>query len=198
MRKFFIRGVLGLVGATVLWLLVARQVSLLIDRFVTVRIKTLPSSPVSCGPDVLWFGDLPLDLRSAPARIDARLNCVSSGRVALSLGGQMFDLGSPNGPANAVGFEFAPDPGDQLSLTVERSFLSWPTPFDFNFMTGQSPSWKRHLYYRLRWTKASGVSLLLVWRFEQYFYGPQSHGWADGAMTREGSTGLLQADIFRR
>ena len=107
-------------------------------------------------------------------------------------------MGSPNGPANEVGVEFAPDPGDQLSLTVERSYLSWPTPFDFNFMTGQSPSWKRHLYYRLRWTKPSGVSLLLVWRFEQYFYGPESHGWAGGAMTREGSTGLLKADIFRR
>ena len=198
MGKYFVRGLLGLISVTVVWLIVARQASMLLDRLVTIRINALPVSPASCGPDVLWFGEFPLGLRPALGRIDTRLSCVPSSRVILSLDGQRFDLGSPNGARSAYGIEFAPDPGDQLTLTVERSFLSWPTPFDFNFMTGQSPSWKRHLYYRLRWTKPSGVSLLLVWRFEQYFYGPESHGWAGGKMTREGSTGLFRADIFRR
>jgi len=27
------------------------------------------------------------------------------------------------------------------SLTVDRSLVSWPTPFDLNFMTRHSPSW---------------------------------------------------------
>jgi hypothetical protein len=38
-----------------------------------------------------------------------------------------------------------------------------------NFMTGQTPSWRRHLYYRLSGKKASGARLDMLWRFEQGF-----------------------------
>jgi hypothetical protein len=60
-------------------------------------------------------------------------------------------------------------------------------------MTGQSPSWKRHLYYRLSWKKVSGAKLEMLWRFEQYFYS--GDGWASGFMAHEGSTGLIQVDV---
>ncbi len=90
-------------------------------------------------------------------------------------------------------FEFAPQPGDKISLTIRRSFLSWPTPFDFNFMSGHSPSWKRNRYYQLRWQKSSGRKLEMLWRYEQYFY--RGDGWTSGMMTREGSTGLIKAEI---
>jgi hypothetical protein len=33
----------------------------------------------------------------------------------------------------------------------------------------------------------------MVWRFEQYFYS--TDGWTGGDMTREGSTGLIKAEI---
>src|SRR5205823_14758117 len=59
---------------------------------------------------------------------------------------------------------------------------------DLNFMTGHSPSWKRHLYYQLLWKKTSGAKLEMLWRYEQYFY--PGNGWASGFMTHEGSTGL--------
>lgn len=62
-----------------------------------------------------------------------------------------------------------------------------------NFMTGKSPSWRRNLYYRLVWKKASGAKLVMVWRFEQGFY--PDDGWTSGTMSREGSTGLLQVDV---
>jgi hypothetical protein len=76
--------------------------------------------------------------------------------------------------------------------------LSWPTPFEFNFMTGHSPSWKRHLYYRLLWKKPSGPALDMVWRYEQSFYGKQlfpGNGWNNGLGTHEGWTGLVRVDI---
>jgi hypothetical protein len=60
-------------------------------------------------------------------------------------------------------------------------------------MTGQSPSWKRHLYYRLSWKKVSGAKLEMLWRFEQYFYS--GDGWANGFMAHEGSTGLIHVDV---
>ena len=82
-------------------------------------------------------------------------------------GGQSFVLGShavaiSGGDDDIPGF--AAEPGDAASLIIDRSALIWPTPFDFNFMTGRSPSWKRHLYYRLSWRKASGARLDVLWK----------------------------------
>lgn len=182
---------LGVMGAAMIWLFVARQTSMVLDQFVTRRLQTLPVSPLSCSSGTIGIGDLLLSLDATPGERAIGVDCGSSGRVVLSIDGRAFELGARVGPSGAV--DFTPDPGDEVSLTVDRSILSWPTPFDFNFMTGRSPSWKRHLYYRLQWTKASGDRLTMVWRFEQYFYG--SDGWASGTMTRAGSTGLIQKEI---
>ncbi len=84
-----------------------------------------------------------------------------------------------------------PQPGDKARFQIERSMLSWPTPLAINFMSGHSPSWKRHLYYRLVWENRDGGRLEMVWRYEQYFY----EDWASGFMTRAGTTGLIHVDI---
>ena len=84
-----------------------------------------------------------------------------------------------------------PLPADRARFQIERSMLSWPTPLEINFMTGHSPSWKRHLYYRLIWEKPDGSRLEMVWRYEQYYYDD----WASGFMTRAGVTGLIRVDI---
>ena len=191
MRRFLLPAVLGAVGCAIGWLFAARPLSLFLDRFVTVRVRALPVTPLSCRFGTISIGDLLLSLSATPDERPIEVDCDSSSRVVVSVDGRAFELGSRTGPSS--GFEFAPDPGDQVSLTVDRSLVSWPTPFDFNFMTGHSPSWKRHLYYRLRWTKASGPSFTTLWRYEQYFYG--SDGWANGMMIREGSTGLIGAEI---
>ena len=86
-----------------------------------------------------------------------------------------------------------PPTADNALIEIRRSVLSWPTPFELNFMTGQSPSWKRRLYYRLLWKKSSGAKLEMTWRYEQYFY--PGNGWASGLMTRQGPTGLIQVHI---
>ena len=62
-----------------------------------------------------------------------------------------------------------------------------------NLMTGQSPSWKRHIYYEIVWKKSSGANLQMLWRYEQFFY--PGNGWAGEFMTREGSTGLIRVEI---
>jgi len=191
MRRFLLPAVLGAVGCAIGWLFAARPLSLFLDRFVTVRVRALPVTPLSCRFGTISIGDLLLSLSATPDERPIEVDCDSSSRVVVSVDGRAFELGSRTGPSS--GFEFAPDPGDQVSLSVDRSLVSWPTPFDFNFMTGHSPSWKRHLYYRLRWTKASGASFTTLWRYEQYFYG--SDGWANGMMIREGSTGLIGAEI---
>ena len=84
-----------------------------------------------------------------------------------------------------------PEAGDKAHFTIERSIWSWPTPLDINFISGHSPSWKRHLYYRLVWEKPTGGRLEMLWRYEQYFYD----GWASGFMTRQGTVGLIRVDI---
>jgi hypothetical protein len=40
-----------------------------------------------------------------------------------------------DGPIHA----FAAEPGDTTSVTLERSWLSWPTPLETTFMTGKAP-----------------------------------------------------------
>jgi hypothetical protein len=90
--------------------------------------------------------------------------------------------------------EFAPEPGDEVSFNIDRSFLSWPTPFETNFMTGHTSSWRRHRYYRLVCKKRSGARLEMVWRYEQWFY-PSLGGWTASDITHEGSTGLIHVSL---
>jgi hypothetical protein len=84
--------------------------------------------------------------------------------------------------------------GNELSLTKERSYLAWPNFFETNFMTGNSPKWKRYTYYRLVAGKRSGARLEMDWRFVEYFY--KFDGWVGADMTDPGSTGLIR--IVRR
>jgi len=108
-----------------------------------------------------------------------------------SAGGKVFAFGPPR--SEAENLAAVPPAGDDAFIEIRRSVLSWPTPFDFNFMTGHSPSWKRHIYYRLLWKKPSGAKLEMLWRYEQYFY--PANGWGSGFMTKEGSTGLVEVEI---
>ena len=158
-------------GVAILWLFAGRQISSTLDRVATIRYKTLPASPLVYEGGSFRIGELLLDDKPYDVRMQ-------SGSL-LSTGGRSFTL--------------APEPGDETSFTVRGSCLSWPTPFETNFMTGHVPSWKRHLYYRFVWKKRSGAKLEMVWRYEQWFYS--TDGWASGTMTHENSTGLIGVEI---
>jgi hypothetical protein len=164
-----------------LWVATGRYISLLLDRVKTISFKSLPTTPLTYdGTETggtLQIGDQLMSTQSPDYAFPLRITHDSQLRIVVSMDGKSFLL--------------APESGDETSFTLEHSLLSWPTPFDFNFMTGQSPSWKRHLYFVLRWKKRSGSKLKMVWRYEQYFYS----SWEGGFMTRVGSTGLIQVEV---
>ena len=197
--RILARSALGIAGSIALlgvWVAGARPLSLLLDRLHTVRIHSQAITQLGVGEvsgGMLRINDLamstampnyspfPLTMKVDPARQFV----VQSGADAIALG--RVEDSSGEGRGTVV----KPELDDQARFQIERSMLSWPTPFEINFMSGHSPSWKRHLYYRLLWDKADGGRLEMVWRYEQYYY---DH-WASGFMTREGTTGLIRVDI---
>jgi hypothetical protein len=183
-----------IVGILATWIFVGRQISLLLDRFGTIRMASARINSIVYEGDgtggILHVNDLELSLndRNGPT---PSIGTTKNDQLALADRGKVFAFGSVQ--AGTENLATVPPAGDDASVEIRRSVLSWPTPFDFNFMTGQSPSWKRHLYYRLLWKKPSGAKLEMLWRYEQYFY--PGTDWANGFMTREGSTGLIQVSI---
>ena len=186
-----------LVVMSVLWIFSGRQLSLFLDRFGKVELVSAPIKSISYEGSgrggILHVNDLTLSLNSLnPLLPSLEIGTTKDDQVALSVGRQVFSLGARR-PSRRDELAAAPPLGDDASIAVRRSAISWPTPFDLNFMTGHSPSWKRHLYYRLIWKKRNSAKLDMIWRYEQYFYS--TYGWASGFMTREGSTGLIRVDI---
>ena len=182
------------------WVFGGRQVSLFLDRFGTIETVTTPIALITYEGNgaggILHVNDLGLSLNTSNSiEPSPHIGTTKDDQLALSFGGKLFAFGSSRSAAenSSDNLAAAPPAGDDTSVSIRRSLLSWPTPFDFNFMTGHSPSWKRHQYYRLTWKKQSGGKLEMLWRYEQYFY--PSDGWAGGQMTREGSTGLIRVDI---
>jgi hypothetical protein len=176
------------------WIFGGRQISLFLDRFGTIETTSAPIHSLAYEGNgtggILRVNDLGLSLndRNGPT---PSVGTTKNDQLALADRGKVFAFGSVRNEAENLAT--VPPTGDNASVEIRRSVLSWPTPFDFNFMTGHSPSWKRHLYYRLLWNKPSGAKLEMLWRYEQYFY--PGNGWASGFMTREGSTGLIQLNI---
>src|SRR5215475_2078796 len=171
-----------------------RQISLLLDRFGTIemtsgRIQSIAYNGRGTG-GTLRVNDLELSLndRNDPA---PSIGTTKNDQLGLANGGKVFAFGPVR--TEEENLATVPPTGDDASIQVRRSILIWPTPFEINFMTGHSPSWKRHVYYRLIWKKPSGAKLEMLWRYEQYFY--PGNGWASGFMTYKGSTGLIRADI---
>jgi hypothetical protein len=200
-RKFLITLailVLFIVMLLAVWVFGGRQVSLFIDRFGTIEVASTKIGSMayegSGTGGYLLVNDLPLSLDDASPKITASFGSNKDNQFALASSGKVFAFGPlASTTENSSDYLAAvPQAGDDASLSTRRSILSWPTPFDFNFMTGQSPSWKRHLYYQIRWKKSSGATLEMDWRYEQYFYSRD--GWSNH-MVREPSTGLIQIDI---
>jgi hypothetical protein len=176
------------------WIFKGRQISLFLDRFGTIEMTSARINSVSYNGSgtggVLRVNDLGLSLNDRNDPVPS-IGTTKNDQLGLANGGKVFAFG----PARSKEENLAtiPPTGDDASIQMRRSILSWPTPFEMNFMTGHSPSWKRHVYYRLLWKKPSGEKLEMLWRYEQYFY--PDNGWASGFMTYKGSTGLIQVDI---
>jgi hypothetical protein len=176
------------------WIFYGHQISLLLDRFGTIEMTSARINSIAYQGNgtggILHVNDLELSLndRNGPT---LSIGTTKNDQLALADRGKVFAFGPVR--TEAENLATVPPAGDDASIEIRRSILNWPTPFETNFMTGHSPSWKRHLYYRVRWKKSAGANLEMLWRYEQYFY--PGNGWASGFMTREGSTGLIRVDI---
>jgi hypothetical protein len=195
MRRLIFVFLIFIVAAGV-WLWRGRELSMLIDRFKTIETSTQPIKSISYEGTgtggVLHIGDVALSLNETQHGSSLpNVGTTKDGQLALSFGGKIFSFGSVGSDPDHL---VANAPSDDIAtLSIQQSAVSWPNFFSFNFMTGKSPTWKRHVYQKLKWTKPSGGKLEMMWRYEQYFYSDQ--GWLDGAMTREGATGLIRIDI---
>jgi hypothetical protein len=189
-----------LIGAGLLWVSAGRQISLFLDKSRTIqaesqRIRSLRYEGNGTG-GILRVNQIALSLNDPVAPLQApSVGSTRDRQLGLAAGGKVFPFGPMPAETNDNEEVLATSSpaGDDARITLRHSVLSWPTPINFNFMSGLAPSWKRHQYYHLRWIKPSGSKLEMLWRYEQYFY--PSSGWSPALMTRANTTGLIQIDI---
>ena len=190
-----------IVALLALWIFRGREISSFVDRYWTVESQSAPIHSVVYEGNgtggTLVFNGIPMSLNEVSPGISLSIGSTKDNQLALASNGTVFPFGPLTSDAATAGEQLATMPlaTDQAFLATRHSVLSWPNPLDFNFITGRAPSWKRHIYYEVRWKKASGAKLEMLWRYEQFFY-PGS-GWASGSMTREGFTGLMRIDIHQ-
>jgi hypothetical protein len=187
--------VVVLIALLFLWIFEARHFSLLLDRFGTAELESRAIDHIeydgSESAGVFEIAGSPFSTQGVNNKpFPLTLEADPQKHFVISTNGKSFLLGRASSRGK---LQITPDSSDHVALNVRRSWLSWPTPFEINFMTGHSPSWKRNLYYQIRWQKPSGQKLEMVWRYEQYFY--PGDGWTNGFMTREGATGLIRVEI---
>jgi hypothetical protein len=191
--------VAAIVALLAIWIFGGPELSLLVDRFGTSEISSAQVDSISYEGTgtggVLIINGLRLRLNDAAPKLSPSIGSTKDNQFALAIGGKVFAFGRMvSGKENGDDrLATVPPKDDNASFITGHSFICWPTPFDFDFMSGQSPIWKRHVYYRLRWKKPSGATLEMLWRYEQFFY--RTSGWGTGSITREGSTGLIQFSI---
>lgn len=174
----------------IVWLTAGRCVVTALDSLHTTALTRRR-------PERLVFGSEHAFLNLADRmrlETDPRFDPVADpqGRVTVhSTDGGSFALGTA--VRDSTDLQIEPSPEDSVWFETRVSAVSWPSLFDFNFMTGHSPSKKRNRYYRLIWTKPGGASLEMVWRYEQWFYDQLATDWSDD-MTAAG-TGLIRYRI---
>lgn len=203
MRKFLIKLtiVIALAAAmSILWLMASRQVSTFVDRYRTIETDSRPISSLtyegSGTGGALRVNDLHLNLDPVdPKTAQPHVGTTKEGQLALSFGEKVFPFGPVQETPQATGevLTATPPPEDETSISIRHSALSWAEPFKFNFMSGQAPSRKRHIYYEIVWKKPSGAKLGMVWRYEQH--SSPGSDWGSGFMIREGETGLIRVEI---
>jgi hypothetical protein len=189
----------GAAALAALWIFRGREISSFVDHYWTVETRSGSIQSIAYEGNgtggILIVNDLSLSLNEVGPRLALSVGSTKDNQLALASSGKVFPFGPLKSTSEDTGERLAivPPPGDQAFLAIRHSVLSWPTPFDLNFMTGHSPSWKRHIYYQIRWKKSSGANLEMLWRYEQFFY--PGNGWASGFMTRQGSTGLVRIEM---
>ena len=195
MRKILIALLLVIVAVSILWIWRGRDLSMLADRFHLIEtgshaVKTIAYEGNGSG-GTLRVDDIAFSLNEVElGGAQPSIGTTKDDQLALSFGGKVF----PFGPVTAGDILSASVSSDDVALVVlQHSAIGWPNFFEVNFMTGNSPRWKRNIYQTIRWKKPNGENLEMVWRYEQFYYA-QDH-WVNALMTRPGSSGLIRVKI---
>ncbi len=153
MRKILITlgiVILCVVATLALWVFYGRQSSSFIDRFATIEVASTRINSIAYEgggtSGTLIINDARMSLSDVNPKISLNIGSSKDNQFALASGGKVFAFGPFASTAENASYDLAavPQPGDDAVFVTRRSALSWPTPFEFNFMTGQSPSWKRY------------------------------------------------------
>jgi hypothetical protein len=184
--------VIALVG---LWLWRGRDVSTLVDEFKVIQTSSRPIETIayegSGTAGILHVDDVALSLNEVElGGGQPSIGTSKDNQLALSFKGKVYPFGPLSGTDN---LEATVPAADVAVIALQHSAIPWPNFFEVNFMTGNSPKWKRNIYQKLSWKKSTGAKLEMLWRYEQYFYS-QDH-WTEALMTRPGSTGLIRVEI---
>lgn len=202
MRKVVVRAVLFvavLIAIALVWIWRGRDLAALSEQFGTVEIRSEPIKSLSYQGTgkggSLHVDNLELELSPAKSTDPVpEVGTSKDGQVALSYAGKVFNFGPPSASANE-NLATASTTSDQASIEIRRSLIAWPNPFETNFMTGNSPSWKRLLYQKLVWKKSDGTRIEMTWRCEQFLY--PHNDWSEACMTDPGFSGLIRVEITK-
>jgi hypothetical protein len=195
MRKILIALVIVIVLAAI-WLWRGRDLSTLADRFKTIEtssrsINALTYEGAGTG-GILHVDGTDLSLNEVElGGTQPSVGTTKDGQLALSFAGKVFPFGSALSRDERLSANVPS--GDAATIAIEHSAIPWPNFFETNWMTGRSPTWKRHIYQKLTLKKPTGAKLEMLWRYEEYFYS--GDGWTGALMTRPGWTGLIRVEI---
>ena len=194
MRKILV-ALLIIVALSILWLWRARDLSMLVDQFYIVETSSRSIKTIAYEGNgtagILHADDLALSLNEVElAGPQPSVGTTKDNQLALSFNGKVFSFGPASG---GDGLATTVPATDTAVIAIQHSALAWPNFFEINWMTGNSPRWKRNIYQKLSWKKPTGAKLKMVWRYEQYFY-PQDR-WTDALMSRPRVTGLIRVEI---
>ena len=195
MRKI-LSALLLVIALITLWLWRGRDLSMLFDQFTTIQassraIRTIAYDGSGTGGR-LRVDDVDLSLNAGElGGTQPSVGTTKDGEVALSFAGKVFAFGPPLTQDDKLAANVAN--GDTATIAFEHSAIPWRNFFEVNFMTGNSPKWKRNTYQKLIWQKTTGAKLQMVWRYEQFYY--QNDGWTAALMTRPGASGLIRVEI---
>ncbi len=172
----------GIVVAGAIWVLLGSRISLLAGCCFTGPRTMLAASPLWIDGESFALGPRKWPLpRAGPFAVKVSVD--ARHRVTIEIGRRVFPLGPvremSGGPEPQ--YLFVPEAGDTVRFTRETGRLAWWTPFAFSMLGAETPSWHRYVYDRLRWTKASGEELEMVWRDEQSRFRT---GWMDAYANR--------------
>ena len=195
MRKILIV-LLLIIALVAVWLWRGRNLLMVVDKIHVVEATSRPITAISYEGNgtggILRADDVDLSLNQVElGGAQPSVGTTKDGELALSFRGKVFPFASMSSQDDKLAAK-VPD-GDTARISIDHSAVAWPNYFEVNFMTGNSPKWKRYIYRRLIWKKPNGAKLEMLWRYEQFFY--QNDGWIEAFMVRPETTGLIRVEI---